>query len=55
MDGGAPVIRWESDLNDGGAKVELIYTVEGKKELSDPDWGPTNAASRFFRVKAKMP
>ena len=55
MDGGASVIRWESDLNDGEAKAERIYTVEGKKALSEPDWGPTNAASRFFRVKVKMP
>ena len=55
MDGGAPVIRWESDLNEGGTNVERIYMVEGKEELSDPDWGPTNAASRFFRMKVRLP
>ena len=30
------------------------YIVEGKKNLGD-GWGPTNAASRFFRVKVKLP
>ena len=55
MDGGAPVVRWSPDLNEGGTKAERVYTVEGKEALSDPDWGPTNAASRFFRVKVEMP
>ena len=54
-DGGAPVVRWSPDLNEGGANVERIYTVEGKEELSDPDWGSTNAASRFFRMKVRLP
>ena len=30
------------------------YEVEGKASLSD-DWGPTNASSRFFRVKVSLP
>ena len=55
MEDGVPVVRWSPDLNEGGTKVERIYTVEGKEALSDPDWGPTNAASRFFRVKVEMP
>ncbi|MBQ3809872.1 MAG: putative Ig domain-containing protein [Kiritimatiellae bacterium] len=46
---GAPVVTWEPDL--GAARV---YTVEGKETLSD-GWGPTNASSRFFRVKVSLP
>ena len=50
LDGGSPVVTWEPDL--GRARA---YAVEGKEKLSDPTWGPTNAASRFFRVKVRMP
>jgi hypothetical protein len=32
-----------------------VYTVEGKPSLSEAEWGPTNAASRFFRVKVRLP
>ena len=52
---GEPVIGWEPDLNEGGTKHERIYTVEGRESLTDGEWGPTNAASRFFRVKVSMP
>ena len=56
MDGeGNPVITWEPDLNEGGTKQERVYTVEGCESLTDGVWGPTNAASRFFRVKVGMP
>ena len=41
--------------NEGGTKHERVYTVEGRESLTDGDWGPTNAASRFFRVKVAMP
>ena len=52
---GAAEVKWSPDLNEDGTKHERVYTVEGKEALSDPDWGPTNAASRFFRVKVEMP
>ena len=46
---GSPVVTWTPDL--GEARV---YTVKGKETLGG-DWSPTNAASRFFRVKVGMP
>ena len=51
---GGPIIGWEPDLNEGGTKHERVYTVKGKENLAD-FWSPTNAASRFFRVKVEMP
>jgi hypothetical protein len=42
-------------LNECGTKHERVYTVEGRESLTDGDWVPTNAASRFFRVKVSMP
>lgn len=45
-----PRLTWTPDL--GNARV---YTVEGKTNLTDAVWGPTNAASRFFRVRVDMP
>ena len=55
MENGAPVVGWEPDLNEGGTKHERVYTVEGKENLADKSWAPTNSASRFFRVKVSMP
>ena len=55
MENGEPVVTWTPDLNEGGTKSERVYTVEGKENLADPTWGPTNAATRFFRVKVEMP
>ncbi len=55
MEDGEPIVGWEPDLNEGGTKHERVYTVEGRESLTDGDWGPTNAASRFFRVKVSMP
>ena len=55
MDNGEPVIGWKPDLNEGGTKHERVYTVEGKENLTDKSWAPTNSASRFFRVKVSMP
>ena len=52
--GGAKV-EWTPDLNEGGTKHERVYTVEGKANLVDQSWGPTNEATRFFRVKVQMP
>lgn len=46
---GEPVVTWSPDL--GAARN---YVVEGKTNLVD-GWGPTNAASRFFRVKVSLP
>ena len=55
MKDGEPDIGWTPDLNEGGTKSERVYTVEGMANLGDESWGPTNAASRFFRVKVSMP
>ena len=52
---GEPVVGWEPDLNEGGTKHERVYTVEGKENLTDKSWAPTNSASRFFRAKVSMP
>jgi len=43
-------ITWTPDL--GPARV---YSVEGKTNLADAAWGPTNKSSRFFRVRVDMP
>ena len=49
-------VKWSPDLNEGGARNERVYTVEGKEKLSDERWtSPPNAAHRFFRVKVEMP
>lgn len=55
MECGSPIIGWEPDLNEGGTKRERVYTVEGRESLTTGSWGPTNANSRFFRVKVTMP
>ena len=52
---GEPVVGWQPDLNEGGTKNERVYTVEGRESLTGGNWGPTNSASRFFRVKVSMP
>ena len=54
IENGVPVVKWSPDLNEGGTRNERVYTVEGQERLGD-GWGPTNAASRFFRVKVAMP
>ena len=50
-----PVVHWFPDLNEEGTKNERVYTVEGKTNLVDRSWGPTNESTRFFRVKVEMP
>ncbi len=52
---GQPIISWSPDLNEGGRKRERVYTVEGRESLTEGSWGPTNANSRFFRVKVDLP
>ena len=52
---GTSVVSWTPDLNEGGTKSERVYTVEGKTNLVDQSWGPTNEATRFFRVKVGIP
>ncbi len=47
---GKPLLTWTPDL--GAARV---YTADGCANLTEAVWGPTNAASRFFRVKVQMP
>jgi hypothetical protein len=47
---GLPAISWLPDL-----RPDRIYTVLGKTNLTDAAWGPTNAASRFFKVTVDMP
>ena len=50
---GMPVVGWSPELPPEEA-AKRTYTVEGKERLKD-DWAPTNAASRFFRVRVSMP
>jgi hypothetical protein len=47
---GVPWVTWTPDL--GTARV---YHVEGRTNLTEGAWGPTNASSRFFRVNVWMP
>lgn len=51
---GEPVIGWEPKLS-AAEEAKRTYTIYGRESLTDGDWGPTNAASRFFRVKVDMP
>lgn len=50
---GVAKVTWEPDLNEGGTKRERVYTVEGKRKMTDP-WGNFDEKSRFFRVKVEM-
>ncbi len=36
-----------------GERPGRVYAVEGKSDLGD-SWGPTNAMSRFFHIKARV-
>jgi len=50
MSNGVPFVTWTPDL--GTAR---LYTVEGKASLTNAAWSsPTNAATRFFRVKVSL-
>ena len=56
MRDGLPVLMWEPDLNENGAKSERLYKVYGKENLTDDSWAyPTNALHRFFKVTVEMP
>ena len=47
LSNGVPFVTWTPDLGTG-----RVYTVEGKASLTNAAWlSPTNAATRFFRVK----
>jgi uncharacterized repeat protein (TIGR02543 family) len=47
---GVRLVTWSPDL-----RPDRIYTVQGKTNLTDAAWGPTNSASRFFKVYVEMP
>lgn len=51
---GNPQISWEPKLN-ADEEAKRTYTVEGRESLASGSWGPTNAASRFFRVNVSLP
>ena len=46
---GVPQVTWTPDL--GPARV---YSVLGRTNLADAVWGPTNAATIFYRVRVDM-
>ena len=49
LSNGVPVVTFDPDRG-----PERVYAVEGKETLGG-EWGPTNAASRFFRVRVSLP
>jgi hypothetical protein len=51
---GSLVVSWTPDLSEKDIKSERSYVLEGTPTLTNT-WGPTNAASRFFRVKVALP
>lgn len=51
---GVPVIDWEPKLS-AAEEAKRTYTIFGRESLGVGDWGLTNAASGFFRVKVEMP
>ncbi len=51
---GKPQISWEPRLS-AAEEAKRTYTIYGRESLTSGSWGPTNAASRFFRVKVAMP
>ena len=50
---GAPRISWMPRLS-AEEEAKRVYTVIGRESLEAGAWGPTNAASRFFKVKVEM-
>ncbi len=52
---GSAAVAWTPDLNEGGTKTARVYAVEGKADLGDGSWGPTNESTRFYRVKVSLP
>ena len=54
MESGKPKISWEPRLN-AAEEAKRVYTIYGRERLDAGGWTtPTNAASRFFRVKVNM-
>ena len=47
---GIPYIFWTPDLGTD----ERDYIIYGREDLTGGSWGPTNAASRFFKVEVRM-
>jgi hypothetical protein len=48
---GVPFVSWTPDLG-----TKRAYALEGKTNLLDAAWvAPTNSATRFYRVKVRMP
>ena len=47
---GVPYIYWTPDLG----RDKRDYVVYGREDLTSGSWGPTNAASRFFKVEVRM-
>ena len=55
MENGKPVISWEPRLS-AEEEARRTYTIYGRESLTGGEWTtPTNAASRFFKVKVTMP
>ena len=51
MDGGTPVLEPSPYLGEG----QRTYTIEGKANLTDPNWEPAdNSKHRFFRAKVEL-
>ena len=48
-----PQISWTPRLM-AEEEAKRTYTVEGRESMAEGSWGPTNAASRFFKVKVEM-
>ena len=57
MQGDTPVVTWEPDLNENGAKSERLYKVYGRESLDDssPWQYPPNSLHRFLKVTVEMP
>lgn len=60
MRDGRPKVTWTPDANAGGARSrKRVYTVWGKRELSDGEWTPdvdeTSGEWKFFKVTVGMP
>jgi hypothetical protein len=47
---GVELVTWAPDL-----RPNRVYTVLGKTNISDQGWGPTNTASRFYKVSVELP
>jgi hypothetical protein len=50
LSNGVPWVTWTPDLS-----TARVYNVEGRTNLTEGAWGPTNAGSRFFRVNVWLP